>query len=71
MPRLGGMQLLERIREHGISVPFLFTSGYTTRDVRDSASLDPGIPFLKKPWDVEELLRSIRERLDAVRQEEG
>jgi hypothetical protein len=32
--------------------------------MRDTDSLDPGWPFLQKPWDVDELLRRVREILD-------
>jgi PAS domain S-box-containing protein len=64
MPRLGGRQLYETLKRQDKSTRFLFTSGYTARDMRDTDSLDPGWPFLQKPWDVDELLRRVREILD-------
>ena len=65
MPRIGGPELLRRIRATGVDSRVLFTSGYTQRDVTERATLDPGIPFLSKPWTVTDLLAKIREVLDA------
>ncbi len=65
MPRVGGRELAERARVRGVRIPFLFTSGYTARDVRESANLDPDAAFLHKPWTMSELLAKVRETLDA------
>ncbi|HXY19764.1 MAG TPA: response regulator, partial [Gemmatimonadales bacterium] len=65
MPRIGGPELLRRIRATGVDSRVLFTSGYTQRDVTERATLDPGVPFLSKPWTVTDLLAKIREVLDA------
>jgi len=64
MPSVGGPQLLRELREQGKSVRVLFTSGYTARDVQETRALDPGLPFLAKPWTIVELLRRVREVLD-------
>ncbi len=64
MPRLGGVKFYEALRELGTTPKILFTSGYTNRDVQESGSLDPEMPFLHKPWTVAELLEKIREVLD-------
>jgi len=64
MPTLGGPQLMRKLRQAGKRVPVLFTSGYTARDVQETAALDPGLPFLAKPWTIAELLRRVREVLD-------
>jgi len=64
MPTLGGPQLAEALRADGDPVRILFTSGYTARDVQDTRDLDPGLPFLAKPWTIEDLLRRVREVLD-------
>ena len=65
MPGIGGPELLRRMREAGLQVRILFTSGYTERDVNERATLHPGMPFLSKPWTVTALLQRIREVLDA------
>ncbi len=43
----------------------LFTSGYAARDVQERTMLDRDVPFLAKPWTIAELLRKVREVLDA------
>jgi CheY-like chemotaxis protein len=65
MPRVGGGQLYQSLSRRTDHVRFLFTSGYTPRDVRVSGGVDPRVPFLAKPWDVDDLLRTVRELLDA------
>jgi hypothetical protein len=52
------------LRRGGVRTKLLLTSGYTAREVRDLMQVDPTIPFLAKPWTVEELLRKVREALD-------
>lgn len=64
MPTLGGPQLLRELRQAGKTVKVLFTSGYTARDVQETKALDPGLPFLAKPWTISEFLRRVREVLD-------
>jgi nitrogen-specific signal transduction histidine kinase len=64
MPNLSGPQLLRALREAGKRVRVLFTSGYTARDNQETRALDPGLPFLAKPWTITELLRRVREVLD-------
>ncbi len=65
MPRISGPHLLSKLREAGPVPRLLFTSGYTARDVAERAQLDPGLPFLAKPWTVTDLLRKVREVLDS------
>ncbi|HXY19387.1 MAG TPA: ATP-binding protein [Gemmatimonadales bacterium] len=64
MPALGGPQLMRALREAGKNVRVLFTSGYTARDAQETRALDPGLPFIAKPWTITELLRRVREVLD-------
>jgi two-component system cell cycle sensor histidine kinase/response regulator CckA len=65
MPRLSGRQLHEAVQRESIPVRFMYTSGYTALDARETATLDPSVPFLPKPWIVAELLNRIRSVLDA------
>lgn len=64
MPRMGGPELYEALRVERPGLKFLFTSGYTAKDVRASTQLDPKAAFLHKPWTPTELLIRIRELLD-------
>jgi two-component system cell cycle sensor histidine kinase/response regulator CckA len=64
MPRTSGPQLLRQLRETGSVPKVLFTSGYTAQDVHARTELEPGLPFLTKPWTVSDLLRKVRQVLD-------
>jgi len=65
MPQMGGAQLYRAIRAMGKSMPVVFSSGYTARDIEEASALEPGLPFLNKPWSVQEILLRVREVLDA------
>jgi two-component system cell cycle sensor histidine kinase/response regulator CckA len=65
MPRMNGTQLYEAVRTNGHQVRFLFTSGYVGREGRADVTLDPSVPFLPKPWTVDELVSRVRNILDA------
>jgi two-component system NtrC family sensor kinase len=63
MPRMGGGALHKAVvHEAGLPLRFLFTSGYTAREV--GGMLDPDLPLVSKPWSVDELVRRVREVLD-------
>jgi two-component system cell cycle sensor histidine kinase/response regulator CckA len=64
MPRASGPDLLRAVRESGVTSKFLFTSGYPARDVKERTPLEPGVPFLAKPWTISDLVRRVREVLD-------
>jgi two-component system cell cycle sensor histidine kinase/response regulator CckA len=60
MPRLDGVGLHRRLREQGVRVPVLFTSGYAAQDL--IASEAPGLisDILEKPWGIAELVSKAR-----------
>jgi hypothetical protein len=60
---MGGGALHRAVQEAGLSIRFLFTSGYTEREV--GGMLDPCLPLVPKPWSVDELVRRVRDVLDA------
>jgi CheY-like chemotaxis protein len=64
MPRLTGRQLLDTLRKAGNRVPFVYTSGYSALDARESAELDPSVPLLPKPWSASDLAAMVRQVLD-------
>jgi PAS domain S-box-containing protein len=65
MPRLGGRALFDKVREAGGKQKFLFASGYTARDVHESAHLSPDMAFLSKPWTLTDLVGRVRDVLDS------
>lgn len=64
MPRLGGRQLFEELEREGMQVPFLFTSGYSAREVQTSEAMGYDVPLLLKPWTLNDLFARVREVLD-------
>lgn len=63
MPGLTGIEMAERIRAMDPSLPIVFTSGYTSRELGRTPD-DPPSPFLPKPFSLEDLERSVRDALD-------
>jgi PAS domain S-box-containing protein len=65
MPRMGGMALYHELRREGSAVPVLMMSGHTAEDLDQLEDPVTGARFLHKPWSVTDLLRRVREVLDA------
>jgi two-component system cell cycle sensor histidine kinase/response regulator CckA len=64
MPRMSGLELHERMQREGIETRFLLASGYWPEEGADMPPIPPDVPFLPKPWMVNELARKARELLD-------
>jgi two-component system, cell cycle sensor histidine kinase and response regulator CckA len=65
MPELGGAEFARRLAELQPDLPVLFMSGFTDDEVVRRGLLEPGAPFLQKPFDAAALGRRVREVLDA------
>jgi two-component system cell cycle sensor histidine kinase/response regulator CckA len=66
MPELGGRALVDQLRAVGNDLPVLFISGYAGLGPAGLVQgLKPGEHFLAKPFDGAELLRKVRQVLDA------
>jgi two-component system cell cycle sensor histidine kinase/response regulator CckA len=66
MPKLGGSDLYHQaIRELG-PIRFLVASGHTQSDAAGSEPLPETLPFLGKPWTMDELLGAVRDALDGL-----
>jgi CheY-like chemotaxis protein len=64
MPKLGGRQLAEALREEGAAARILFTSGYSPQSASHAADFPAGVAFLQKPWTLTDLFRQVRMLLD-------
>jgi CheY-like chemotaxis protein len=64
MPGLQGRELAERLEQLRPGVPVLFVSGHADDEVARRGLLDPGRPFLQKPFDPDEIAAKVRELLD-------
>jgi PAS domain S-box-containing protein len=64
MPGLSGRETAEAVRAQQAAVSVLFISGYT-HDLLEHDEFGPGTAFLPKPFDSEELGRTVRDLLGA------
>ena len=64
MPRLNGHDAIMRIREINPEVKAVLLSGGLQDGASDSATSLPGVAFLHKPFENQELVRLVRELLD-------
>jgi len=63
LPDGNGLNLLEEKYFNELKIPIIFCSGYTGEKSRWETIRDKGIPFLQKPFSVNELLLKIRDTL--------
>lgn len=63
MPRLTGIEMVERIRTFLPEQKVLFTSGYTTRQYGHAPG-EPPKPFMPKPFSMADLAQNVRSILD-------
>jgi len=63
MPDIGGLEVVEHIRQTGSKAGVVLTSGYSLELARTTAG--ENLPLLTKPFRREELLRLVRQLLDA------
>ncbi len=64
MPRAGGREVLEHIRNSGSRIPVVFCSGYSTNSVHTDFVIHDGIVLLEKPYQQQELLKRLRQALE-------
>jgi signal transduction histidine kinase/CheY-like chemotaxis protein len=67
MPGMNGRELADRLTGERPGVRVLYVSGYTDHAVVRHGVLEEGIAFLSKPFDLSELVRTVREVLDSGR----
>ena len=65
MPRMGGVALVDQLREEHPGIRALFMSGYALRVGRRAAALLAEAALLEKPFGPRELSQRVRETLDA------
>ncbi len=62
MPKMGGIDLSERLSTMHPELKVLYTSGYN--DSGGSLQMIAGARYLQKPYEMEQLARTLRELLD-------
>jgi len=65
MPRMNGRELARRLQEMRPGLATLYMSGYAPGAIVHQGVLDPGLAFIAKPLRPADLIRKVREVLDA------
>jgi two-component system cell cycle sensor histidine kinase/response regulator CckA len=65
MPGMNGVELARRATELVPGLKVLFASGYTENTIVHHGMLDPGVPFLQKPFAPSQLAERVRAELDS------
>jgi PAS domain S-box-containing protein len=63
MPRMGGLELLDRLRAQGDRTRVMLMSGYAAEAVL-RGRLPDGVPFLPKPFTIPQLAAQVRRAID-------
>jgi signal transduction histidine kinase len=64
MPAMGGPALAERLVPSRPELKIMYMSGYADEALGEERQLEPGIPFLQKPFTLSALVEKVREVLD-------
>jgi len=67
MPRMGGRELTEKLRERRPGIRVLYMSGYAASTIDEQDVIEPGTAFLRKPFTLADMLRKVRDVLDEER----
>jgi CheY-like chemotaxis protein len=65
MPAMNGAELARRLRAIRPEADVVFISGYTDDAITQHGVLEPGVAFLQKPFSPTQLVRRVREVLNA------
>lgn len=65
MPHMSGPAFVEKLRCLTPGARIVHTSGFADDAVARHGDLDPGVPFIRKPFSPESFLQKVREALDA------
>ncbi len=68
MPGMSGLELLEAIRQTDLEVPVIMITGYSTEDNAIKALRMGATDFIKKPFDMDELLGQVDDTLHKAEQ---
>jgi CheY-like chemotaxis protein len=66
MPRMGGPELVEKLRRKRPEVHVIYMSGYTEAAVLENENIGKDAVLLNKPFSTETLVRKMREILESV-----
>jgi CheY-like chemotaxis protein len=65
LPRMSGAEICSRIKAMRADVPVILSSGYSARQAQAAVASAEARAFLKKPYDIEELLQMVADAVSA------
>jgi len=65
MPRMSGVEMVQELYKRWGAFKLLYISGYTANAIMHDGAIDPGTPYLQKPFRVIDFARKVRDLLDA------
>lgn len=69
MPGMSGLELFERMSARGVALPVIFVTGHGDVPMAVSAVKKGAVDFIEKPFNDQEMLRLVRQCLEAERGE--
>ena len=66
LPDMDGLALRDRLVSLGYTGPYLLVSGSEREDISREHPLPADVPFLSKPWTIDEFSATVRELLGAA-----
>jgi DNA-binding NarL/FixJ family response regulator len=64
MPGMGGWECLKQLRAADSKLPIVITTGYAGENLPERATKEGASGLICKPYEVDVLLRTVRELLD-------
>mgnify|MGYP006278190445 CR=1 FL=1 len=63
LPDFNGLDLVQDLRKRKPGLPVIMSSGYTDEKSKQSKIIDRGLPFIQKPYEAKDLLKTVKQNL--------
>jgi FixJ family two-component response regulator len=71
MPEMNGLEVQNHLTHDGRAIPVIFITAHDDIKSREKALAGGALAFLRKPFDPEVLVKTVREALNARQRETG
>ena len=70
MPRLGGIELLKKVKEQSPETPFILLTGYGTLETAQEAVRTGAFDYISKPYNVEDIRKVVAKAFEETRKKQ-
>lgn len=70
MPRLGGIELLKKVKERSPETPFILLTGYGTLETAQEAVRTGAFDYISKPYNVEDIRKVVAKAFEETRKKQ-